>query len=204
MRHLTDDQLVDLVDGVVVESDVPHLAACAACRQQLTDLRNTLALAAQAGVPEPSPLFWDHFSSRVREAVAAQDVSRASGWRRLASWPGIMAPVSALAAAALIVAIVFVPKPPVLPGAPPAARVESAATPLSGTLGVELLSESASPDDQSLMLVAELTDALGWDAAADAGLTVDGSAEHALTHLSGDELRELEQLLKDALARKGA
>ena len=204
MRHLTGDELVDLADGVVLESDVPHVAACATCRQQLTELRATLAMASEAEVPEPSPLFWDHFSSRIREAVATQGAAGVRWWRRLASWPGIMAPISALAAALLIVAIVLVSRAPVLPEAQPPTSVASTPTStLSGTLGVELLSDSVSADDQSLTLVAELTEALGWEAAADAGLTVAGSAEHAVTHLSNDELRELQRLLKEALVRKG-
>jgi hypothetical protein len=55
-----------------------------------------------------------------------------------------------------------------------------------------------------LALVADLTDSLGWDAAADAGLAADGSAEHAVTHLSPVELQELERLLKEVLGPKGA
>ena len=116
-----------------------------------------------------------------------------------------MAPISAIAAVAVIVAIVFASRTPALPeAAPPVAVASTPTSAPSGTLGLELLSDSIAADDQSLTLVADLTDALGWDAAADAGLTVDGSAEHAVTHLSRDELRELERLLKEALGQKGA
>ena len=40
--------------------------------------------------------------------------------------------------------------------------------------------------------------------AIDAGFTTRESAEHAVTHLSGDELAALQRLLKDAIARRGA
>src|SRR5262245_49230164 len=91
MQHLSVDELVDLVDAVdpvypvdpvdVVEGaasdargdNVPHLASCDRCRDQLAALRAARTLAAEkevVEVPEPSPAFWDHFSARVREAVA--------------------------------------------------------------------------------------------------------------------------------------
>src|SRR5262249_18925978 len=69
--HLTPDELVDLAEGERPESSAPHLARCAACRAQLAEMRGTWAAAADADVPEPSPLFWDHFSQRVHDAVAA-------------------------------------------------------------------------------------------------------------------------------------
>ena len=208
MRHLTADELVDLVEGAARESDAPHLAACAMCRQQLAELRATMAMASDAEVPEPSPLFWDHFSSRVREAVATEGAARASWWRRVSSWPGVLAPMSAAAAAILVFAIVMrTPAGP--PGAnapaPVVASAPSITSPaLPGSAGVELLPDSMSSDDPSLMLVAELTDALGWEDGGDAGAASAGSAEHAVTHLSHDELSELERLLKEELKVKGA
>src|SRR5438034_8699386 len=70
--HLNEHELVDLADGSRTEASAPHLATCSDCRRQLADLRATLASVAAVDVPEPSPLFWDHFSRRVHEAVAAQ------------------------------------------------------------------------------------------------------------------------------------
>ncbi|HEV8347024.1 MAG TPA: hypothetical protein VGQ16_10640 [Vicinamibacterales bacterium] len=211
MRHLTADELVDLVEGVALESDVPHLATCATCRQQLAELHATMAMASDAEVPAPSPLFWDHFSSRVRDAVAAERAVRGSWWRRLSSWPGVMAPMSAAAAAILVFAIVLKTmstpsnRPEVTSPAPVASSAQATtSSALPGTSGVELLNDSMSADDPSLTLVADLTDALGWNEAADADLALAGSAEHAVTHLSRDELSELERLLKEALGGKGA
>src|SRR5438552_5435196 len=70
--HLNEHELVDLADGSRTEASAPHLATCSDCRRQLADLRATLASVAAVDVPEPSPLFWDHFSRRVHEAVDAQ------------------------------------------------------------------------------------------------------------------------------------
>ncbi len=41
------------------------------------------------------------------------------------------------------------------------------------------------------------------DAAREAGLAGGGSAEHAVTHMDGGELRELRRLLQEELARSG-
>ncbi len=37
-----------------------------------------MSVAAEVEVPEPSPLFWDHLSARVGEAVAAEQAPRRS------------------------------------------------------------------------------------------------------------------------------
>src|SRR5438132_12929430 len=71
--HLTPDDLVDLADGTRPESSAPHLASCATCRAQLNEMRAMMSAVADVDVPEPSPLFWNHFSQRVHEAVAAED-----------------------------------------------------------------------------------------------------------------------------------
>ena len=205
MRHLTADELVDLVEGTTTEADVPHLATCEPCRQQLDDLRDAMTKAADVEVPEPSPLFWNHFSARVRDAVASEAAPRGEWWRRWSSWPGVMAPLSAVAAAVIaIVVVVSTPRPnfPPLPDVRPVAASPSGG--LSATSTLELLNQSAGYDDASLELVAQLADLLGWDAAADAGLAPDGSAEHAVTHLSMGELQQLEHLLREELAGKGA
>src|SRR5262245_17694670 len=70
--HLTHEELLELAEGTRLESSAPHLAACGECRDELAGLRAMLSAATEADVPEPSPLFWDHFSARVRAAVAVE------------------------------------------------------------------------------------------------------------------------------------
>src|SRR5258705_10923481 len=70
--HLNADDLVDLAEGARPESSAPHLAACPQCRAHLEELRGTMSAIADVDVPEPSPLFWDHFSQRVHDAVATE------------------------------------------------------------------------------------------------------------------------------------
>src|SRR2546422_2820335 len=84
--HLAPEEMIDLAEGARAEAAVPHLQSCEACRQQIGALRATMSAVVDvpgANVPEPSPLFWDHLSRRVREAVAAEGTpgSRFPGWR---------------------------------------------------------------------------------------------------------------------------
>jgi hypothetical protein len=188
--HLQPDALVDLAEGTRPESSAPHLATCEVCRQQLAELKAMMSAAADVAVPEPSPLFWDHFSARVREAVAAEGVSRRSFW----SWPRLALPAAAAAMAGVILAVALNTGPVATPEAPTAS-----------VASVDLLSDPQSPgDDTALTLVAELSSDMDLDAAREAGLAAGGSAEHAVTHLDGGELRELRRLLQEELARSGA
>src|ERR1043166_5207100 len=97
--HLTPDELVDLADGTRRPASVPHLSKCDMCRRQVAELRSTLSLAASANIPEPSPLFWDQFSVRVRDAIAA--TPERTGWRWL--WARFRWPLAIAAAPAIVV-----------------------------------------------------------------------------------------------------
>ena len=192
--HLQPDELVDLAEGTRPESSVPHLAACEVCRHQLAELKAMMSAAADVAVPEPSPLFWDHFSARVREAVAAEGVPRRSFW----SWPRLAMPMAAAAMAGVILAVAVSRGPVTTPDLPAVALAPAVAS-------IELLSDPQSPDDDTaLTLVAELSSDMDLDGAREAGLAGGGSAEHAVTHLDGGELRELRRLLQEELARSGA
>jgi hypothetical protein len=154
-----------------------------------------MSAAQEVDVPEPSPLFWDHLSSRVNEAVAAEGVPRgfdASAWRRL------LMPLSAVAVAGLLIAVSVTLRAPAPLPAPPGMTVADAAP------AIELLRDISSDEDVSLTLVASLTDRVDLDTVREAGLATRGSAEDAITHMSESELRELGRLLQEELARPGA
>ena len=99
--HLQPDELIDLAEGTRAESSATHLAECAVCRLQLAELKAMMSAAADVDVPEPSPLFWDHFSARVRQAVDAEGAPRRSFW----TWPRVVIPAVSVAAAVLAVAV---------------------------------------------------------------------------------------------------
>jgi hypothetical protein len=206
--HLKPDELVDLAEGARSESSAPHLAVCADCRRELGEMRAMMSAVADVDVPEPSPLFWDHLSARVGDRVASER-KPSPAWLDVATWRRVVMPAWAAVVASLIVVAVLgsrlmAPEPP--PGASTSATLKGSPDTPQGSppavadanASIEVLGDAAS-DDASLMLVASLTSAMDLDAAEDAGLAPDGSAEHALTQMPVAELRELQRLLKAEL-----
>jgi hypothetical protein len=196
--HLQDDELVDLADGTRPESSSPHLSSCEPCRRQVRDMRAMMAAAADVDVPEPSPLYWDHLSARVRESVAGEAPLRRP-WLDVAAWRRVVMPAGAAAVASIIIAVVLGSRllaPSPSPAVPAAAAVTVAEA-------VDLWSEPASEDDESLTIMASLSAGLDLEAAGEAGLAVRGSADHAVTHMDDDDLRELQRLLTQELAPSG-
>jgi hypothetical protein len=202
--HLNSDDLVDIAEGTRPASAEPHLAGCEECRARLDDLRAMLSVARDVAVPEPSPLFWDHLSSRVSHAIAADAANvRSRAWRPLADTlaasftarPFLSGVVAA--AAALLFAVVVAPRnaPPSAPQLSPSSVAVAAAEPLT---------DVTADDDASLKVVASLTDEADMETVREAGLATRGSAEHAVTHMTSGELRELGRILQEELARSGA
>jgi hypothetical protein len=145
-EHLRPEEFVDALAGPGAEDQAlgaavrAHLAACAVCQRELADLRGMMQETSEVSAGAPSPLFWDHFSDRVRAATAAVP-ARAPWWQ---AWSRPAAVIgAAVAAVALVIALQ--PKTPVLlPEATPAATtVASAEIPDDGTwsLVVGLASE---------------------------------------------------------------
>lgn len=192
MGHLSSERLIDLAEGVDVESSSPHLQSCEGCRQKLADLRATIAAAAEVDMPEPSPLFWDHLSARVRDAVESERAAEPAGrW----SWL-IGRPVWAGAFALIVVAVVFLARGERTPGPQP---------PASSTTSKTASEEVNAFDDPSLSLVLDLAGELDWDGAREAGLTTHvGVDNDAWTQLSEGERQELQELLKGEMANRGA
>jgi hypothetical protein len=198
--HLSDVELVDLADGARPESSAPHLAACEPCRRQLLDMRRMMSAAAAVDVPEPSPLFWEHFSDRVRDAVAADAHTPRAWWSRLLPAKQVLIPASAYALIALLVAGVVAsrgPRMPVADAPPPFVAAIAAEN------GAADLFEDPAVEDESLTLMANLSAAIDVDVATDAALAPSVGADRAVTNMNDDELRELERLLHE-LGASGA
>ncbi|HEX7794403.1 MAG TPA: hypothetical protein VF456_08640 [Vicinamibacterales bacterium] len=191
--HLTSEELLDLAEGTRSESSAPHLATCHSCRQQLNELRDVMATL-QVDVPEPSPLFWDHFSARVSEAVAS-DAKSARSWFGIGTWSWGVA--AALTAVVVVVAVSRVPKTP-------ADTTRGSASVVAEVPAADIGS-TLMGDDPSFVLLRDLAGGLDWDAAAEVGIGMDvGSADTAVAELSDAERTELQRLLHEAISPTGA
>jgi hypothetical protein len=207
MGHLTPDQLVDLAEGVRSQSSAPHLQSCERCTAKLAELQATLSAAASVDVPEPSPLFWDHFSARVHDAVESE---AATGGAAVGRWSWLrVSPlrVGTVAVVALALALAMRAGRPEAPVSAPASSTATLAEPLGSALPSGALPGGAltMTDDPSLSFVADLAADLDWDAASEAGLTTHvGVDNDAVADLTDSERQVLDQLLKGELARRGA
>jgi hypothetical protein len=192
--HLSPEELLDLAEGTRPIASAPHLAGCEVCRQQLDELRGVIATL-QIDVPEPSPMFWEHLSTRVRDAVAAEAVP-ARRWFGFGRWSwGLAAAMSA--AVAVIAVSLTLPTPPAATHVPSANSQTSPA--VAAAPGGDVGSAPAI-DDASLSLLGDLAGGLDWDGAAEAGISMAvGTADTAVVELNQGERSELQRLLREAI-----
>jgi hypothetical protein len=213
MTHFTDDELVDLVleqergreqepgreqkDDAVPPARRAHLQECDACRAQAGVLSDVLARVVEdkeTGVPEPSPLFWNHLSARVHDAIAAPRPAtwRDRVWLPRAAWTAGLASV-ALAAAVSHSMLTRAP----LTKSPSAVSIN--------VLNGSAASADAADDieaDEAWALVRSVADDVGLDEAHDAGIsTRPDAAERMTLELSTREQSELARLLQGELKR---
>ena len=205
MTHLTDVEFVDLVDGTLAPARARHLDACETCRASVSAFRETLSRAADAEIPEPSPLFWDHFSARVQEGVRAESVAP-SGWFGWAPSTTVKWAMSGALLTLLLVAAVWrgsAPRP-----------ASTASGPVATAFSTD--PEAFDPDlDEAWALVRTVaddvardtpaSDEIAWDEVATEGFGVrPGAVEHAMVALTGDERSELLRLLQAETKQPGA
>ncbi len=188
MKHLSDEQLLELAEGRVEPVAAAHAAKCGQCAEDIRELAATLQVVRQVEVPEPSPLFWDHFSNRVRQAVAEEAMPGASAGLSVWSWRRAVVPAVLVLVAAVVLTMVLPTRqqPPVAPVAV-AARAPQAENP-------------APAADEPWTVVASAAEDLDWESAGDAGLGVSpGAADRAVFQLSSDERRELTRIIETEL-----
>jgi hypothetical protein len=194
------EQFVDLAEGTAPESSLPHLASCDACRRELAEMRALMSEAAGVDVPEPSPLFWNHLSTRVRDAVA-EEGARTQSWRRWVFNPRVLAPVLAGALAVALAAVL-------LPRAPVTTTIPSTPLSLSGNAllpSLPPLAPLGAADDPQLGIVTAIATAVDWDDMRDeVAMATGGSSEAVAGALTAGEQRELQRLLADEMTQPTA
>jgi len=191
MSHLTRDELVDLAEGILSSARRAHLDSCTACRDQGRELTALLRDARTVAVPEPSPLFWDRFSDRVRQAIADEPIAPRP-WSRWLRWP-VLAPVAGLALLVLALATA-VPRQSVVESIVAVNHPERAAA------GIDSDAELAV--DSAFAFIVESVGPLDLDTAQEAGIAMlPGAADRAALHLTDEEQDELVRLLQQELGR---
>ena len=194
MRHLSPEDVIDVLDGCAQDQVARHAESCRDCRVLVDDARHATGLAATDELPEPSPLFWTQFSKQVGEAVRrAPEPAR--------SWVGLFWGWRALPVASVVVLAVLVGvtqwqgrHDPRLAGA------ELASAPPVGQ--VELLALPA--DDEPWSLVSQVMADIAADETSAAAMPESiGSADRALESLSESEKGELTRLLKAEIGGPG-
>jgi hypothetical protein len=149
---------------------------------------------ASVEVPEPSPLFWEHFGARLRDAVERQPTPVVrTGWQQWilqGAWPRW-----AVGAATLLVCVTLAwvgvreSRHSRLPG--PASAVEATDPGFATTLS-----------DEDWNLVVSMAEDVTVDDADEPGLAVrPGASDRALTDLSSEQRNELARLLTAEMAR---
>jgi hypothetical protein len=182
MSHLTSDEMIDAVEGTLAPSRRRHLAECADCAREVESLAAVLKEAQAVDMPEPSPLFWDHFSARVRTAVQAEPMTGGAGWRNVLRLP-VLVPVAAMAM--VVIAVLVTRAPDVRPELP---AIDQAA--------------DAQLSDEGWTMVANLVGTIDLETADAAGLTIaPGTAELAALDLNAQEQQELGRLIRAELER---
>lgn len=190
-HHLTAEQFVDAIEARV---DLPravsaHLAGCEACRAEQARLTEALGDARAVSMPEPSPLFWDHLSRRVRAATSDEAVPRVTaidrlwrrGWRPLAT--------VAIAACALTLVAVMRSGPRVDDLSRAAGPAVAGLTPTGGP------AEAVAVDDGGLNVVAVLAADLRTEDLRQVAPSAD-AAGAAIEDLTPAQCQELMRLIK--------
>lgn len=184
MKHFSAAEFVDEVEGHLADARRIHLDTCRRCAEQARITRKALRDAQGTEMPEPSPLFWEHFSARVSDAVRDARPDPVAWWRH----PAPVVACTVVLAAALLIGVRGALLP--VPAAPAPAIVAPAAP--------------SAADDPAWNLLTEVASTVEQQDPQPAPFTVRPSEiDRAVVNLSDAERRELRRLLEDEMKRPG-
>jgi hypothetical protein len=200
-HHLTEVELVDFVEGRLTPARAEHVEACAECSTRAVGIRTVVERTAGAPVPEPSPLFWEHLSARVSDAIGPEPFPRPDDRGRF-----MRAPAWAWAATAACATIIA--GAALWRGVQSEHRRDAVSGPDAAEIVLPL--PDGDPDawigtDGAWALVQALAEDAGWEETGAAGIVARPQAtDHVIPQLSGEERSELARLIQEELHRNGA
>jgi hypothetical protein len=204
MTHLKHREFADLVDGRLAPARAEHAETCPTCRAQADLVRAAIAEAASDPPPDPSPLFWDHFATRVADAVRAEPAPRPEN----PLWAWFSHPVPRWTAASLIGMLTIAAVAwRVTLHAPEPSSVNAPAAAIVAGAGAEpapaVDDDPDGPDgDAAWAVVRTAAAGMKWEDANAAGLEAHpASVERAVLDLTPDERAELARLLESEMKR---
>jgi hypothetical protein len=209
MRHLSRDESMQAAEGSAERSGVPaaaraHLDDCSACRAEVDQLRATLRDAASLAVPEPSPLFWEHFSARVSQAVHAEEMQKERASRESRGWTPQWRAWPALAGSAVTALLVGVlawqwsgAGSPVRVSPPASQRSVDVVLP-NAAPGEDAEAREPGEEDESWSVLSTL---LADSDTSEVLPETPGIADGAMLQLSDEERGELGRLLQAEIDR---
>ena len=204
MRHFSEAEFVDLIEGRLPAIRAEHADECDECRALADALGAARSRASADEGPEPSPLFWDHFAARVGQAVREEPVpaSEPSSWR---AW--LRDPASAWAAAASVAMLMLVAvawRATLHAPAPPTSSVSTPDTREAARNSASVVIDDVEADT-AWAVVRTAVEGVTWEDVHRAGIAPrPGSAERVALELNADERAELRRLLDEEIKRTGA
>jgi len=182
-EHLRHEEFVDALERSLAPGRQQHLDGCGECQASIARLSEVLQETKSVDMPEPSPLFWDHFSDRVRQATALEPVS--PPWWQLQGWRRPVGMAAAMAAAVLVALAVWRPASVPVP---------------ESTNDVAVI--AMTPDDGSWGLVMGLASEIDAADVREVAKPHEGTADAMIAELSAAQRRALAQLLKDEIGEQ--
>ena len=191
MSHLTAAEFVDLLEGRLGPERARHADSCGACQAQIDGLRDALLRSADLRVPEPSPLFWEQFASRVQHRIFSSDDLEDRRVRRPALlWLGA-------AAATVLIALSWM-RFSTVPG-------DSTHAP-SLVRGVDAVADFDDWEkEEAWAVIRAAAEQISAEEVDDAGLSAQpGAVDSAMNRLTEKERERLITLIEEELKRSGA
>jgi hypothetical protein len=184
-KHLRSQEFVDALGGALSADRLAHLETCESCKAELSGVASLVTdVRAAETVPDPSPLFWNHLSERVRQATAAESIPASAPW-----WQTSWRPLVALAACVLVAALVVIWRTTSSRDEP--APVQASVDSVDDGLSVP-------DDDPAVAFMAEAASDLTWEEARGVNLTPRRVVvDSAIERMTAAQRAELVRLIRE-------